>query len=952
MKKRLSFLALALLAVLSASAQMIAYTVQTKVEGPAGPPTVIDLQGNTGVDFSGLMIDAEGNLEFNDVIDAKAFPIGFDFGYNSQVMKYFLIATNGMIQLSPTETVSSVVHKNNVTVFTDSGNHDAFGLIMRNGMFGYDDTQISYWLEGDDVLCIQYKNIGIQTASYMSDRKDVAKATIEYRLYGKSGNIEIKVSGFKPYDDADVGNWNFMRIGILGDSGDFLQVQSYDGTVISANDNSISYNADSYPADGTVYTFVAPEPCETPATAPSALELSSTSTQVSGTFTAGSSDHYLVIASTGELTAGPTDQTKYHVGDEIGGGKVIAIVESNEFQSADDMAQAQDYTISVYGFNSLCSAGPLYNSTPATASIATKPGAPESISFSNIGKESVTVNVAATGNILVAMTDQQGTGRWGDYLNAGQFGEPSGDYTNGQEIDGGGKVIYTGAAGEAINLTDLEAGKAYFFRAWCSDGHGGYSSLYTDASVVTVADLPWQMVVDEKTGYDAVLPGWSFNDPSEWSSDPDAGYIFDRTSYADPETGAQVWVETPYIQLSGTANRIKTSLGGSSGGGWMSGDWTLGENEKIVFQLTKDDNEFVDIYTIDQNSGVTLSKTDFTPFTFAFDEYAGETVRLRIFVQRYTAGDFRLGKLVIEEKPEVAEPVNLTATEIVGGTVTLEWTPQGDESNWELEYKLADEEAWSEPVATTEPKVTLEGLVGATKYEARVRAVVGEKQSAWSEVAAFTTGFSVPFEFNLSGALDMEGWNTYSGVLGETTELTEGGDIMIRRMGWGSVSYRTLFNPYVSETNSWLVSPLLALGDDATTQYIAKLGLLLQFAGSDSNLSIKIVVAKDGENFSSADVIGTISNDELPATDEEPVEYSFPFSGYTGNVRLGYYIEGSGSDMTWLELTKVGLLIDTSAIQGISGAGTNDAVYSLQGVKLNKAQRGVNIINGKKVLVK
>ena len=202
MKKRLSFLALALLAVLSASAQMIAYTVQTKVEGPAGTPTVIDLQGNTGVDFSGLMIDAEGNLEFNDVIDAKAFPIGFDFGYNSQVMKYFLIATNGMIQLSPTETVSSVVHKNNVTVFTDSGNHDAFGLIMRNGMFGYDDTQISYWLEGDDVLCIQYKNIGIQTASYMSDRKDVAKATIEYRLYGKSGNIDIKVSGFKPYDDA------------------------------------------------------------------------------------------------------------------------------------------------------------------------------------------------------------------------------------------------------------------------------------------------------------------------------------------------------------------------------------------------------------------------------------------------------------------------------------------------------------------------------------------------------------------------------------------------------------------------------------------------------------------------------------------------------------------------------------------------------------------------------
>ena len=104
---------------------MIAYTVQTKVQGPMGTPTVLDLQGTTGTDFSGLMIDADGNLEFNNVVNAKAFPIGFDFGYNGKLMKYFLVATNGMIQLSPTETVSSVVHKSNVTVFTDSGNHDA-----------------------------------------------------------------------------------------------------------------------------------------------------------------------------------------------------------------------------------------------------------------------------------------------------------------------------------------------------------------------------------------------------------------------------------------------------------------------------------------------------------------------------------------------------------------------------------------------------------------------------------------------------------------------------------------------------------------------------------------------------------------------------------------------------------------------------------------------------------
>ena len=54
MKKRLSFLVLAFMAVLAASAQMIAYQVMTHVQGQPGTPTVIDLQGTTGTDLSGL----------------------------------------------------------------------------------------------------------------------------------------------------------------------------------------------------------------------------------------------------------------------------------------------------------------------------------------------------------------------------------------------------------------------------------------------------------------------------------------------------------------------------------------------------------------------------------------------------------------------------------------------------------------------------------------------------------------------------------------------------------------------------------------------------------------------------------------------------------------------------------------------------------------------------------
>ena len=128
--------------------------------------------------------------------------------------------------------------------------------------------------------------------------------------------------------------------------------------------------------------------------------------------------------------------------------------------------------------------------------------------------------------------------------------------------------------------------------------------------------------------------------------------------------------------------------------------------------------------------------------------------------------------------------------------------------------------------------------------------------------------------------------------------------------------------------------------------------MLTQFVGEDSNLSVKIVVAKDGENFSSADVIGTISNDELPTSDAEPVEFSFPFSGYTGNIRLGYYFEGTGSDMSWYELFEVATLEDAVSVQSIKADNGDGKVYNLQGVQLNNPQRGVNIVNGRKVVVR
>ena len=965
MKKRLSFLVVALLSVLYASAQMIAYSVTSHVQGEPGTPTVIDLQGVTGTDLKGYMIDADGNMEFNSVEDAKCFPIGFDFAYNGQQMKYFLIGTDGEIQLSTTETCSTNLHKNASNFFTNNGCHDAFGIVMRQGFFGLDDTEISFWNEGvagTRTLCIQYKNVDFQTSFGVSADNCGAKATILYRLYEKSGNIEMKLNGFKP---ESTGNYNFMRIGLLGDSQDFIQIQHYDGSVLSARDNSISYDVNSYPQDGTVYTFVAPEPCQQPTVAPSNLTLTSTTKQISGTFTPGSADHYLVLATTdAELTQQPADQTKYKVGDQLGNATVIAIVALTDaqplsFQSPNNMAQG-NYQVFVIGFNSLCSGGPDYAPEAATAAIPMKPVAPEAITLSNIEKTSVQVSVTPNGTtpVILAMTTEQEVNFANQYLPNGLFGIPTGNYQVGDQIEGGGKVIFIGTPEEALTIGDLSVGSPIFFRAWSSDGQGGYSSEYVDAANVTAAEVPWQLVIDDKLVVGDDYLGWTSDNGTDaiWSDNTHATtpYIYNQVSRFDETEGTISWYETPYIYLAPGANRIKTAIGGTKRAGWMQGDWELADGEKIVFQVTKDGTDYKDILTIDNSTLPQTKNADFTPFQANFSDFAGEKVRLRIYIHRFSMGQTQFSKLIVEQKPEVDEPVNVEATDIVGGNVTVQWTPQGTETKWQVSYKQAEADEWGEPIEVAEPKITLTDLIGLTKYELRVRALTDDnKQSNWTEPIIFTTGISVPFEFTLSGATSMDGWSTYQGVLGETTTLEEGGDINIATAGWGAATYNTRFAPYDSETHSWLVTPKLGLGNNAK-DYIAKLALSTIFEGSESQITVKVVVARDGENFSSNDVIGTITNDQLPTNDEENKEYSFPVSGFTGDVRLGIYFEGEGSDMSWFIIDKVGLTIDevTTDISTVRRPSAGQTTYNLSGQRMAQPNKGLIIVNGKKTLKK
>ena len=1011
MKKKLFLFATAILAAAGMQAQMIAYTVQTNVVGEPGTPTVIDLQGTTGKELSGIMIDADGNLEFNSVEDAKGFPIGFEFRFNSQKMTHFLIGGDGEIQLSPTETISTDVHKNSSYWFNTNGIHDVIGISPREGFYGLEDTQISYWLEGEKgtrALVIEYKNVDFLGTYNAEHDYCGAKATILYRLYEKSGNFEIKVKGFKP---VNTGSNNFMRIGILGDSNDFLQVQAWDGSIYSSRDNDISYSPESYPVDGTVYTFVAPEPCVTPFVAPTDLVLTSTTTQISGTFAATQGDHFLVLATTEEaLSERPATGTKYAVGDAIGNAKVIANVDRAEFYGVDDM-EPGTYNVFVIAYNMFCMDGPLYCADAAKAAIAMKPGAPKSLSISDVEKNSL--NVTATSNgatVVIAITDVAAHNESDQLMTYGDFGAPTGNYNVGDDIQGGGKVIYVGGTTEApVAINELTSGKAYFFRAWSTDGNGGYSSEYIDVITVTAAELPWQFNFDYAPIGEPPF-GWT-QDQSEnaiWSMNEQDAYFYNQVNTASADVPAECWRESHDIYLAEGSNWLSIDIAATSRPMFFASDWTMGEGDVIAVQLTTDGVEYKDILVLNKDNmpAVVDEETNetthywqngvFSSFKVNFSEYAGQKVRLRLYVKRQTRGQVQFKNLKLDDTlygivgtiPGLTWDKDLFMTQdldnknIYTATLDVDITEEVTEP---YRFKLRANQSWDgyqlpadnsdylwKPTEAGQFTLKFTADIAANTLEMKVLRpyeVSFKNESNWTSVYAYTwiedgegnviaepsgawPGTKVEGTFSMMGRKFIYSfaaeakpqyivWNNGGGYepYGEEAAQTE--DLEFVNGKQYSV-YPEITSVKISGTwNGW-DGPEMEPIEYANNAYLTTINL----TQLTEDQEFKLVVNGEWIGFGEL----TLSDDGNFVS-EGSENGNFKLRGGKGYDIVAFWQQpGTNVKEGWLiEVTE-----NTSV--GIGNARANTAqkqtIHNLKGQQLSKKQRGVNIVNGKKVTVK
>ena len=914
----------------------------------------------SGEEFGKVVIDGSGTSNF-DEFTGQGYPIGFDFDYNGKKMNQFMVGTDGYVLLGKDEVYASCT-MNPFLIFDNEKDKDLVGIITISKVYGLPETKLSYKVEGtapSRSLVVQFKDLGVEKRTTWEE--EVADTvSMQFRFYEESGNLSITCSGFEPWSGADMSSMS-LKIGILGDVGDRLMLTDFASGATSTSDRLISWRNDVYPAEGVTYTFVAPQPCVTPESQPTQLVLHSTSSAISGTFTPVSdADHYLVLATKqATLDEMPADGTRYAEGDKLGQATVAAYTAEPSFATSELFEGASEYNVFVISSNAQCSNSPVYNlQNPLKGTVKTMGEAPKSLTICNVDANEVSLSVEANegSQVLVAVTDSVyslSSGLIIDYN--GELGIPQGTYKVGDEIEGGGRVVYIGQSG-SFKADGLIPGKMHVFCAWSTDGNGNYSSDTTKVNVITAAYMPWDAKI-ENMALRREPMGWKYQGTFTKERD---GYIQGSSEDADAE-GTDIWIETPYIYLGEKANRVFATMTVEEQNSWDSFKFEDGEYLKV--QVSTDGTEYKDIAVYDKdNDPGFVSSASLSKFVWTFSDYAGQKATLRFLLHSTRKANFFISSLTAMQKPECDYPIDLKATDVKDKQATITWASQGNESAWEVSTKLSTDEEWSEPVKVTERSYKMEDLGSYKTYEVRVRAVCSETSSSdWSDTYAFKSNLYVPFLITMADeTVEPQGWTSHIGVLADPTVFEDGYDFYFSYYETGSLG----FSNYDDVCDSWYVSPQLDL--EAGKEYELTLDIRTNYWTSygtpSTDNKLMLLAPKDGETFRTSDVVRTIEYDEYK---EESTDYSFtaPVKGFGGKTKLGIYVKSTTGSPIGFDIVSIGLKEkDASGISNATaGNGTEGskpvAIYNAAGQRTDRLQKGINIVRNadgttRKVLVK
>ena len=864
-----------------------------------------------GTKLKTVIDDSENGIEFdnnvwvateatNKTVTANGFEIGFDFVYNNQKMNRFAVSSHLSVILGKDEMTVNPNRSWYYLMDNDEGDQENVITASPNAdVFGMADTEISYKLLGEApnrTLVVQFKNVYV---GLNWDGSETAPVNYQVRLNETTNTVDMVFDGW--LDNVADYSKN-IRVGIKGNNGDVhvraydwdLDVQDWQNTVKSAEDETLNWNSECNLVDGLTYTFTPCADCVVPTAQPTNLQVNITTDILKGSFTpAEVADHYLVLLSTEALSTLPIDGSFYATGDSIASAVVLGYYTDTVFSNLNEYEEIgieikpeTKYYITIFAANSYCMYGPKYNTTnPLAKEVTSLPAAPASVKLVQATANSIEVYATANASghdVVIAYTDVPYTNEYGTYLESGLFGVPTGNVVIGDELEGGGKVIYVGKAGVNAKAENLESNKVYHFAAFSKDANGNYSSLFAGVDVITNGVLPYQFLVEEM--YRGNTCGREMEGVSVDMNIN--GFYFGP---AVPET--EYKLTTQWLNIASGNVRLVFDMNMYIWGRFGSNaynEWV--DDEKLLFEYTTNETEWTTFATIDKTNAPQYATFDeFVNRRVEFEKTDDAPIKIRVRWLPVTGQvRFYLKDLRIEEKKECDYPVDLKAIDVVGDQATLTWEQQGAETQWLINWKLQSDSVWTEVLADSR-SYKLSGLPGRSVIEARVAAKCSaESQSDWSSIVSFTSGYVLPFTETFDEASLPAGWDLKEGALTDSTEFTEG----VNWVWFSTWRMKTLMLEPTSPLDSWVLFPAVNFTDAAVNYNLSfTITNAMQEDGGDE--VIKIVVSKDGgKTFKASDVIYTVANADLPG-DGDTKTYTTTLKGLEGSVRIGLLVSGT-----------------------------------------------------------
>ena len=308
----------------------------------------------------------------------------------------------------------------------------------------------------------------------------------------------------------------------------------------------------------------------------------------------------------------------------------------------------------------------------------------------------------------------------------------------------------------SLTLDNLEPLTSYSVRVRSVCGSEDFSG-YKTASFTTQAGIP------------LVEPFATANLPENWSkytgllSDVMAGSatlssggswffgtsngVFDSHARVNVYgTGCKYWLVAPALLMEDNV-QLTFDLALTAYSGDLAAPATSGTDDKFVVLLSADNGATWTILRQWDNAG---SDDVFNniPNTAAgqqvaidLSSYNGQNICIAFYGESTVSNadnNLHIDNVRIDYIPDCAIPTTLAVSEITAHTAQLSWTDDAA-SEWVIAYKKAADTDFTEIEGVTENPYTLEGLVGETAYEVKIKANCGDAQSEFTASKNFTT---------------------------------------------------------------------------------------------------------------------------------------------------------------------------------------------------------------------